>query len=81
MIALQRQRFDLSLNLSDLLLSILKNEQLFQFRMHGSGGYWLNRVASIAAQLVEGVEHLFGSRSDRDVVRQIDPANNAMSIN
>jgi hypothetical protein len=34
MIALQRQRFDLSLNLSDLLLSILKNEQLFQFGMH-----------------------------------------------
>ena len=26
---------DLSLDLSDLLLSILKNEQLFQFRMHG----------------------------------------------
>ena len=31
---LRRQGADLSLNLSDLLLSILKNEELFQFGMH-----------------------------------------------
>jgi hypothetical protein len=35
MSAFQRQDFNLSLDLSDLLLSILENEQLFQFRMHG----------------------------------------------
>ena len=32
-------------------------------------------------QLVEGLERLFWSRSDCDVVRQIDPANNAVGIN
>ena len=35
MSAFPRQRLNLSLNLPDLLLSILENEQLFQFRMHG----------------------------------------------
>ena len=39
MSAFQRQRFNLSLDLSDLLLSILKNEQLFQFRMHERSTY------------------------------------------
>ena len=78
---MQRQSFYLGLDLLNLLFSILKNEQLFQFRVHGGGSYWLNRVASIAVQLIEGFEHLFGSDPDRDVVRQIDPANNAVSIN
>ena len=36
---LQRQSFYLRFDLLDLLLSILKNEQLFQFRMHGSRSY------------------------------------------
>jgi hypothetical protein len=35
----QRQRLNLSLDLSDLLLSILENEQLFQFRMHARSTY------------------------------------------
>jgi hypothetical protein len=35
----QRQRFNFSLDLSDLLLSILENEQLFQFRMHERSTY------------------------------------------
>jgi len=34
---LQRHSFYLGLDLFDLLLSILKNEELFQFRMHGAG--------------------------------------------
>jgi hypothetical protein len=32
------------------LLSILKNEQLFQFRMHGPRSYWFGRFPSIALQ-------------------------------
>ncbi len=32
-------------------------------------------------QLIEGLERLFWSRSNCDVVRQIDPANNAVGIN
>ena len=35
----QRQRFNLSLDVPDLLLSILENEQLFQFRMHERSTY------------------------------------------
>ena len=35
----ERQGFNLSLDLSDLLLSILENEQLFQFRMHERSTY------------------------------------------
>ena len=38
-VLLQRQSFYLRFDLLDLLLSILKNEQLFQFRMHGSRSY------------------------------------------
>jgi len=34
MFSLQRQIFYFVLDLSDLLLSILKNEELFQFRLH-----------------------------------------------
>jgi hypothetical protein len=30
------------------LLSILKDQQLFQFRMHGAGRYWFSRAPSIA---------------------------------
>jgi hypothetical protein len=37
--AFQRQRFNLSLDLPDLLLSILENEQLFQFRIHERSTY------------------------------------------
>ncbi len=39
MAAFQRQRFDLSLDLSDLLLSILEDEQLFQVRVHERSTY------------------------------------------
>jgi len=38
-IALYWQRFNFSLDLFDLLLSILKNEQLFQSRMHARSTY------------------------------------------
>jgi len=38
-------------------------------------------MASITVQLIEGREHLFGSRPDRDILRQVDPANNAVRIN
>jgi hypothetical protein len=48
---LQRQSSYFRLDLLDLLLSILKNEQLFQFRMHGVAKLWVqesavNRVTS-----------------------------------
>jgi hypothetical protein len=39
MSAFQRQRLNLSLDLLDLLLSILENEQLFQFRIHERSTY------------------------------------------
>src|SRR6266536_2581472 len=80
-VLLQRQSFYLRFDLFNLLLSILKNEQLFQFRMHGPRSYWRNRMASITTPLIEGSQHLFGSRPDRDIVRQIHPANNAVRIN
>jgi len=37
--ALQRHSPNFRLDLSDLLLSILKNEELFQFRMHAGSRY------------------------------------------
>ena len=39
MSAFQRQRSNLSLDLPDLLLSILEDEQLFQFRIHERSTY------------------------------------------
>ena len=83
-LALQRQRFNLVLDLPDFLLSILQNEQLFQLWMHGPPSYWVSTAASIARgviRLIKGVQHLFRPRADADVFGQIHPPDGAGGIN
>jgi hypothetical protein len=83
-LALQRQRFNLVLDLPDFLLSILQNEQLFQLWMHGPPSYWVSAATSIARgviRLIKGVQDLFGPRPDADVLGQIHPPHGAGGIN
>ena len=74
MFALQRQIFYLILDLPDLLLSILKDEKLFQFGAH---------VALKLVSLRSGVnrtQRLLWPRANGYVLRQIHPLNDAVPI-
>ena len=75
MFSLQRQIFNLILDLPDLLLSILKDEKLFQFGAHVA----LKLVTRRSG--VNRTQRLLRARADGNVLRQIYPLDDAVAIN
>jgi hypothetical protein len=83
MLPLQRQIFYFVLNLPDLQLSILKDEELFQFGTHGPMKVLtpprdVNRADLL--RRINRAQRLFRPRPHGDVIGQIDPTNGLAAI-